>query len=229
MNVLKTPAGKAMLAFVVVMAALIFALWPRSTETPTRPSGTPGAPSQGVTDQDVPEAMLAQARTDAGLAPCPQSTAPVPDGAALKNVTAVCLADGRPVNLGQATAGRPTVINMWAVWCLPCRKELPYFDELSQRAGDRLDVLAVHAIDGATKPYAILQFMKEVGLTLPAVADTDGSVAKALKAPRVYPSTILVRADGTVAVTLPKVFTSYDELATLVRDELGVDATGGQS
>lgn len=228
MSVLKTPAAKAMIAFVVVMVALIFALWPRDTEEPTR-STAPGGPTQGVTDQDVPEDVLAQARIDAALVPCPQSSAPVPAEAALKNVTALCLADGRPINLGQATAWRPTVINMWAVWCLPCRKELPYFDELSRQAGDQLDVLAVHAIDGASKPYAILQFLKEVGLTLPTVADTDGSVAKALRAPRVYPSTILVRADGTVAATLPKVFTSYEELVGVVRDELGVSVSGGQS
>ncbi|GAA3947231.1 TlpA disulfide reductase family protein [Gordonia caeni] len=228
MSRLKSPAAKAMIAFCVVMLALIFALWPRSDDPEPAVNAAPSA-GRGITDEEIADETLAQARTEAALAPCPQSNAPVPAGAALAGVTAMCLADGTPIDLGQATAGKPTVINMWAVWCLPCRRELPYFDQLYQRAGDQLDVLAVHARDGGDKPYAILQFLKEVGVHLPTVADTDGSVAGALRAPRVYPSTILVRADGTVAGVLPQVFDTYDELAAVVRDELGVDLAGAGS
>lgn len=222
---LKTPAAKAMIAFVVVTVLLIIAFWPRGTAAP--PQSDPGS-SQGVTDEPVDDATLAQARLDAALPPCPQSGQPVPAGAALAGASAVCLADAQRLNLGQATAGRPVVINMWAVWCLPCRKELPLFDELYRRAGDRLDVLLVHAIDGAAKPYALLQFLTEVGVHVPTVADVDGEVAKALRAPRVYPSTILVRADGTVAAIEPRVFTSYDDLAAVIDSGLGIDVSGGE-
>lgn len=228
MTYLKSPAAKAMIAFCVVMLALIFALWPRGDDpAPARPAGP--SPTSGISDEQVADGRLEQTRAEAALAPCPNSSAPVPAGAALAGVSAVCLADGTPIDLGQATAGRPLVINMWAVWCLPCRRELPYFDQLYQRAGDRLDVLAVHARDGGDKPYAILSFLKEVGVHLPAVADTDGSVAAALRAPRVYPSTILVRADGTVAAVLPQVFESYEELTGVIADDLGVDVTGAGS
>ncbi|WP_448222369.1 TlpA disulfide reductase family protein [Gordonia iterans] len=224
-KVLSSSSAKAMIAFVIVMAALIFALWPRGGGAPETGDSAATSSARGVTDEDVPASMLAQARADAALVPCPQSSAPVPGGAALRGVSALCLADGRPIDLGAATAGRPVVVNMWAVWCLPCRRELPLFDELHSRAGDRVDVLAVHARDGGNKPYAILQFLKEVGVHLPTVADTDGSVAAALKAPRVYPSTILIRADGTVAAVLPRVFNSYDDLAGVVHKELGVDVS----
>lgn len=237
MNALKSPSDssgrsarsgiKAMAAFLIVMAALIYALWPRGGDEPDAGAGPAASASRGVTDESVSDAMLNQARTGAALAPCPQSTAAVPPGAALKGVTALCLADGRRIDLGQATAGRPAVINLWAVWCLPCRRELPLFDELYRRAGDKLDVLAVHARDGGDKPYAILTFLKEVGVHLPVVADADGSVAGALRAPRVYPSTVLVRADGTVAAVLPRVFSSYDDLAGVIAANLGVDVSGG--
>jgi thiol-disulfide isomerase/thioredoxin len=226
--VLKTPAGKAMIGFLVLVAILIFAFWPRGAAPTSMPMpDTSGA--RGVTDEAVPDAMLAQARAAAGLAPCPSSEAPVPPGAVLAGVRGVCLADGTPVDLGAATAGRPTVINLWAVWCLPCRRELPLFDELYRRAGSEVDVLAVHARDGADKPYAILTFLAELGVHLPAVADTDGAVAKALRAPRVFPSTVLVRADGTVAAVLPQVFATYDELADAVHRALDVDVSGGVS
>lgn len=221
-----SPAAKAMIAFVVVTALLIIAFWPRSTAVPQQ--SAPGA-TQGVTDEQIDDETLAKARADAALPPCPSSDAPVAADAALRGATAVCLADGQRIDLGQATAGRPLVINMWAVWCLPCRKELPFFDQLYRQAGDQLDVLLVHAIDGANKPYALLQFLAEVGVHVPTVADVDGEVAKGLRAPRVYPSTILVRADGTVAAAEPRVFTSYDDLAAVVQSELGIDVSGGAS
>ncbi|GAC58179.1 putative thiol-disulfide oxidoreductase [Gordonia hirsuta DSM 44140 = NBRC 16056] len=227
MKHLKTPAAKAMIAFVVVTLGLIVALWPRGGDTV--PAGGLETAGGGITDEAISPEMLAQARAEAALPPCPQSSAPVPAGAALNGVSAYCLTDGKPIDLGQATAGQPVVINMWAVWCLPCRKELPVFAELYRRAGDRLDVLAVHARDGANKPYALLQFLDEVDVRIPTVADVDGTVAKALRAPRVFPSTILVRADGTVASISPRVFDSYDELAELITEELGIDLTGGGS
>ena len=221
-----TPAAKAMIAFVVVTVLLIIAFWPRGTAVP--PQSAP-ASTQGITDEPVDDATLARARTEAALPPCPRSGQPVPVGAALADASAVCLADGQRIDLGAATAGRPVVINMWAVWCLPCRKELPLFDELYRRAGDQLDVLLVHAIDGAAKPYALLQFLTEVGVRVPTVADVDGEVARGLRTPRVYPSTVLIRADGTVAAVEPRVFTSYDDLAAVVQSELGIDVSGGAS
>ncbi|MFZ2512808.1 MAG: TlpA disulfide reductase family protein [Gordonia sp. (in: high G+C Gram-positive bacteria)] len=220
---LTTPAAKAMIAFVIVTVLLIIAFWPRGSAVP--PQSAAGS-TQGVTDEPVDDATLARARVDAALPPCPQSDRPVSAGAALAAASAICLADGQRLNLGQATAGRPVVINMWAVWCLPCRKELPLFDELYRRAGDQLDVLLVHAIDGAAKPYALLQFLAEVGVHVPTVADVDGEVARGLRTPRVYPSTILIRADGTVAAIEPRVFTSYDDLAAVVNSQLGVDVSG---
>ena len=224
MSVLKSPAAKAMIAFVVVMLALLVALWPRTGDAL---SGDPAQnPTRGVTDEPATAEMLATARADAALAPCPDSTLPVPDGAALRGVLGECLADGQPVDLGAVTAGTPTVINFWAVWCEPCRRELPLFDELSTAAGDRLDVIAVHANEGAAKPFAILTFLAEVGVHLPVVGDVDGTIAKALKAPRVFPSTVLIRADGTVAAVLPTLFTSYEQLTGVIDEKLGVRLDG---
>ncbi|MFM9376967.1 TlpA disulfide reductase family protein [Gordonia sp. VNK21] len=228
MNALKTPAAKAMIAFVVVSVALVVALWPRG-DGPTAPVSTTGAAAsstQGISDEPVTTEMMSKARADAALPPCPTGTGPAAPGAVLAGVQAQCLADGATIDVGAATAGRPTVINLWAVWCQPCRRELPLFDRLYAQAGDQLNVLGVHAYDGARKEYAILTFLAEVGVHLPVIADVDGTVAKALGAPRVFPSTILVRADGTVAEILPTVFDSYEELTGVVRDELGVDLNG---
>nr|WP_040509844.1 TlpA disulfide reductase family protein [Gordonia soli] len=210
------------LVFVVVMIALVVAIWPRGggddygSATSARPSGP------AATDAQVGDAELAAARRDAALADCPTGVAPQGPDAALAGITVQCLGTGAPTDVGTATAGKPLLINMWAVWCLPCRRELPELAAYAQRAGDKVDVLTVHAQEGAQNPYLVLKFLTEVGVRLPTVLDTRAQIAAALRVPKVFPSTVLVRPDGTVAKVLPQVFENPDEIASAVREHLGV-------
>lgn len=205
------------------MVALIVAIWPRGGSDLPDGTVTASAPSgPNAMDARVGDAQLAAARRDAALPPCPTTGLPKGADAALAGVSAPCLADGTPYDLGAGTAGKPLIVNMWAVWCLPCRRELPVMAEYAQRAGDAVNVLAVHAQEGAQNPYLALQFLSENNVHLAAVLDTDGKVAAAVGAPRVFPSSILIRADGTVAKVLPQVFDSPDQIAAAVDQYLGV-------
>lgn len=229
-QVLKEPAARATIVFLIVAVALIAALWPRNSAPESaspQASQTAGAPTSGITDQQVSDDQMSQARAAAALRPCPDGVGPAGPNAVLAGVSAPCMATGAPTDLGITTAGKPLVINMWAVWCLPCRKELPIFDEFSKQAGDQLNVLAVHAREGGDKPYFVLKFMEEVGVHVPVVTDPHGDIAQAIGAPRIFPSTILIRADGTVAKVLPQIFNSTEELSNAVRENLGVDVGGG--
>ncbi|NDK89613.1 TlpA family protein disulfide reductase [Gordonia desulfuricans] len=218
------PAARWTLVFFIVIIALVVAIWPRGGDAPTSPSDMQVRPSGALsaTDLQVDDSELAQARADAALAPCPQTGMPVASGAVLAGVVAPCLASGVPYDLGVGTAGRPVVINMWAVWCQPCRRELPVLAEYARRAGDAVTVLTVHAREGANNPYLVLRFLAELGVHLPTVLDQDGKVAAALQAPRVFPSTIILRADGTVAKVAPQVFEDPQQIADVVRDATGV-------
>ncbi|MGC4933450.1 TlpA disulfide reductase family protein [Gordonia sp. DT30] len=218
------PAARWTLVFFVVVIALVVAIWPRGDSTTggaaeqVRPSGALSA-----TDAQVDDAQLSQARRDAAIDRCPQVGGATPGPAAvLAGVSAPCLATGAPYDVGAGTAGKPLVINMWAVWCQPCRNELPVLAEYAQRAGPAVTVLTVHAREGAGNPYLVLRFLSELGVHLPVVLDTDGQVAAALKAPRVFPSTIIVRADGSVAKVAPMVFDDPQQIADQVRAATGV-------
>ena len=47
-------------------------------------------------------------------------------------------------------AGKVTVVNFWATWCPPCRKEMPYLDQLhADISGDEFEVVAI-ALDRAS-------------------------------------------------------------------------------
>ncbi|MGW0036749.1 TlpA family protein disulfide reductase [Gordonia sp. NPDC003376] len=218
------PAARWTLVFFIVIIALVVAIWPRGGESQTTSSDVQVRPSGALsaTDLQVDDSELARARADAALAPCPQTGVPVGAGAVLADVVAPCLASGAPYDLGAGTAGRPVVINMWAVWCQPCRRELPVLAEYARRAGDAVTVLTVHAREGAGNPYLVLRFLAELGVHLPTVLDQDGMVAAALQAPRVFPSTIILRADGTIAKVAPQVFEDPQQIADAVRDATGV-------
>lgn len=215
------------IAALVVVLALIVAIWPRHSDTP-EPSSS-GLSQGGSTNvpgvqASVSDDDMANARRQAALQPCPVPVGPAPVGSKLAGVTVPCLADGSEVDLGAATAGTPMLVNIWAHWCGPCRAELPVINEYAQRAGDQVRVLTVQGREGAENPFLSLNLLAEVGVHLPTVVDTDSKIAAALGVPRVYPATVLVRADGTVAAVLPTVFDSVDEVSQAVDMHLGVAA-----
>lgn len=95
--------------------------------------------------------------------------------------------------------GKTVLLNLWATWCVPCRKEMPALDALEQRlGGPDFQVVAVN-IDTRNfeKPKA---FLKEVGVqSLAYYADPNAKVYQDLKEiGRAFgmPTTVLVNPSG---------------------------------
>lgn len=44
--------------------------------------------------------------------------------------------------------GKPAVINFWATWCGPCKVELPYFEEMYKKYGDKVNFMMINLTDG---------------------------------------------------------------------------------
>ena len=87
-------------------------------------------PGKARIDVDTPD--LRQAKKEAGVEPCRPGT-----GASdLPAVTLPCFGGGPDVDL--STLEGPLVVNLWAVWCGPCRKEMPVLEEFHQQYGDRV-------------------------------------------------------------------------------------------
>lgn len=90
-------------------------------------------------------------------------------------------AAGQPKTLAD-WRGKTILVNLWATWCVPCRKEMPALDNLQAKLGsDRFEVVAIN-IDtrDPAKPKA---FLTEGGLTrLGYFADPNAKVFQDLKA-----------------------------------------------
>jgi thiol-disulfide isomerase/thioredoxin len=95
-------------------------------------------------------------------------------------------------------SGRPLVINFWATWCAPCRREMPLLQTLHQeRKEDRLEVIGI-AIDRLDEVEA---FIAESGITYPILAGQQDAmdVAEQFGADFVaLPFTVFTAEDGQV-------------------------------
>ncbi|MGV0835673.1 TlpA family protein disulfide reductase [Mycolicibacterium thermoresistibile] len=203
------------LAALIVMLALGVALW-RQLDGPSAPAPRSGPPA-ATEHRDVDPAALAGLRAEADLAPCPPAGAgPGPEP--LRDVRVTCAADGAPVDVAAALAGRPVVLNLWAYWCGPCVDELPAMAEYQQRAGSEVTVLTVHQDPNEGAGLALLT---ELGVRLPTLQDGQRQIAAALRVPNVMPATVVLRADGSVGEVLPRAFTTADEIAAAVDPQLG--------
>jgi thiol-disulfide isomerase/thioredoxin len=113
--------------------------------------------------------------------------------------------------------GRVVLLNLWATWCFPCRKEMPALEELQQKLGsDRFEVVSVN-IDtrDPDKPRA---WLKDAGISrLGYYADPTARVFQELKAVGRavgMPTTLLVDAAGCEIASLagPAEWASDDAL-----------------
>jgi len=103
--------------------------------------------------------------------------------------------DGKSVSLSDY-AGKPVVLNFWASYCIPCRKEFPLFREQLAKHPGQFVVLGVDAKDIESDAK---QFAKDKKATWPIVVDTDNDLAKAYGIGAV-PQTFFIKPNGKVAL-----------------------------
>ena len=113
-------------------------------------------------------------------------------------------ADGKPRKLSD-WRGRTVLVNLWATWCVPCRKEMPALEGLQTRlGGPNFEVVAIN-ID-TRDPEKPKNFLKDAHLTrLGYFSDEKAKVFQDLKAigrALGMPTSVLVDAQGCEIATI---------------------------
>jgi cytochrome c biogenesis protein CcmG/thiol:disulfide interchange protein DsbE len=93
-------------------------------------------------------------------------------------------------------AGRPVVLNFWASWCVPCRKEFPELRRVARRY--RSDGLAVVGVTYRDLDDDARAFARRMGATWPLAAGGRGDPVARDYGVRFLPQTFFVDRDGTI-------------------------------
>ena len=113
-----------------------------------------------------------------------------------------------PEITGEAVAGgtvgpenyrnRPVVVNFWATWCGPCRREQPALQRLAQEYEGRVAFIGINHTDDQA---AAREYVRQYGVTYPSLFDPAGEVAFDFEIPYL-PATVIVDADGQLRYRL---------------------------
>lgn len=133
----------------------------------------------------------------------------------LPDVTLQPLGAGEPVDLSELRG--PLVINLWASWCAPCRKELPQYQAFAKKYAGQVDVLGVDWQE--TRSGAAAKLARDAGVTYPLVSDPQGRL-RAVALPKL----ILVDEGGRIAFEKYLKISSVTQLEDLVQQHLKVPA-----
>lgn len=171
----RNTAGRAALALAVLVAvgaaAYFFVFAPDEASAPAGPALPQVYPDTGPLDPERPEVGK-----------------PAPDFA---------LVDARDTSVVRRLSdfrGKAVLLNWYASWCDPCRREIPAFIAARDALGGQLEIVGVDYLESPEKALAILA---ELGADYPALLDADGSVASHYRVPGL-PATFLIAPDGTL-------------------------------
>ena len=135
--------------------------------------------------------------------------------------------EGDSVSLA-ALRGTPVLLNVWATWCAPCRREIPELQALHERyAPGGLRVIGV-TVDARSAGADIRQFVAEQGMTYEIWWDPDQTAVARFRAMGV-PLTVLIGPDGRITwqhlgVLEPGDASLREAIEALVADPAPTDA-----
>ncbi len=133
--------------------------------------------------------------------------------------------DGRSVKLS-SFRGKVILLNIWATWCVPCRKEMPTLDRLQTKlGGPGFEVVAL-SID-RDGPFVVRTFYDEIGIkALRIYIDQNGEASSALDFTGI-PATLLIdRAGRELGRKIGPAEWDSPEIVKLIQGYLNAPAPG---
>jgi peroxiredoxin len=105
------------------------------------------------------------------------------------------LRSGERMHLADRVGKQLIVLNFFATWCAPCKKEMPELERFHV-ANAKRDFLLV-GVDVDEEPRLVDDFVKSLGVTFPTGIDEHGNIASRYGV-KSYPTTVVIGANGRV-------------------------------
>ncbi|MBN1992385.1 MAG: redoxin domain-containing protein [Anaerolineae bacterium] len=150
------------------------------------------------TSSDLPPEAVTPNESAADESPALVSPSEIPTGPYANKVApdfTLPQLNGEPLALSDFR-GQPAILNFWASWCPPCKRELPALQAAYAKYGDKIGLIAV---DVKEDPAAVAVFVEELELNFPVALDPDGAVSDLTYEVRGIPTTLFIDANGLVA------------------------------
>ncbi|MBL0122591.1 MAG: TlpA family protein disulfide reductase [Betaproteobacteria bacterium] len=92
--------------------------------------------------------------------------------------------------------GKVLLVNVWATWCPPCRREMPSLEQLHSRLDPARAAVIGLSVEDDT--HQVREWLKRSKITFPNYLDTHAPSAREILGISSYPQTFLVAPDGKV-------------------------------
>ncbi len=102
--------------------------------------------------------------------------------------------NGEAVPLNNIESGKPRVINLWATWCPPCRREMPVLQQAQQNNPN----VGFVFVNQGEHEAVIEQYLSKESLLLENVVADSKAVLGQLAGSRALPTTLFIAADGRI-------------------------------
>jgi thiol-disulfide isomerase/thioredoxin len=178
----------------LAMSLLALAGCNKPAAQPDAAAPAPAAPAPVATDAPAAAdpATPAEAVAERKTADAPRLVAPALDGSTYDLA---------------AHRGKWVVVNFWATWCAPCRKEMPELSALHAMR-DEIDVVGLAFED--IEPVEMKAFLQKRPVTYPIVIVDTYNPPEDFAIPRGLPMTYLIAPDGKVAKEFLGPVTAHD-------------------
>ncbi len=104
------------------------------------------------------------------------------------------LRGGEPFALGDLEG--PAVVNLWATWCVPCKRELPEFQAVHESLAGEVAFVGVNIGDDGDDAA---DYLDNLGITYDQYLDFDSELTAALET-ATLPMTVIIDADERIAL-----------------------------
>jgi peroxiredoxin len=96
--------------------------------------------------------------------------------------------------------GKPVVLNFWASWCGPCRKEMPDLQAVTDKY--KAEGLQVYGVNLGESKVAVSGYMADLGVSFPALLDQEDKVQTSYKILPI-PATFFIDRTGQIRAIYP--------------------------
>jgi len=125
-------------------------------------------------------------------------------------------------------AGKVVLLNLWATWCAPCRKEMPALEALRARlGGSKFEVVALAVDEGGVE--AVRAFFRSVGIGGLAIYVDPSQRAAATLGVAALPTTLIVDRKGrAIAQAVGAVNWDSADADKILRDLIALRTEAGK-